>query len=74
MYAATISENKKEARRRLRMAEASYASLKNKDSLYAREHVALIEIYKKVCAVYDASPSEIEIMNGAISHDPTHTP
>lgn len=60
VYNISLKDHRSKAKKRLRENERCYDSLKNKDSLYARQIFALQELHRKVSNIYDTAPSVIE--------------
>ena len=58
-YTATVKDLKCKARKELRDMQECYDLLKNKESEYAKDVVAILELYKQVACIYDNAPVEI---------------
>jgi hypothetical protein len=58
-YTATIKNCKRESKRKLLDMQRAYDSLTNKNTEYARDIKAIIDIYKSVDEIYANTPIEI---------------
>lgn len=59
MYRATVDYQRERSRAALVSVTRSYESLRNTTSIYAQEHLALIDIYKRVCTAWDEVPDDL---------------
>lgn len=57
-YTATIKALKRSARDELIRAQRCYDFLSNKDTEYAKDVLAILEIKKQVAAIYENAPHE----------------
>ena len=58
-YAATLRGIRKEQRTRLNKLEQGYNLLQNKESSYAKEYAAIIELQKSTMKIWDDAPEAI---------------
>jgi vacuolar-type H+-ATPase subunit D/Vma8 len=58
-YTATLKNIRKENRTRLNNFERGYNLLQNKDSSYAKEYAAIIELQKATMKIWDDAPEAI---------------
>ena len=59
-YSATLKMRKQESSRTVNQIESGYNLLQNKDSQYAREVKALLDLYKLVDQVWRTAPNEVK--------------
>lgn len=60
VYKVSLKDHRSSAKKRLKDNEGAYDSLKNKNSHYARQILALQNLYRRVCEIYDNAPNEIK--------------
>ena len=58
-YTATLRGIRKENRTRINSFERGYNLLKNKESSYAKEYAAIIELQKATMKIWDDAPEAI---------------
>lgn len=58
-YTATLRNIRKENRTRLNKLEQGYNLLQNKDSNYAKEYAAIIELQRATMKIWDGAPEVI---------------
>jgi len=65
VYKISIKDHRRLAKKRLTENEKAYASLKNKESLYAKAIKGLQDLHRQVYEIYRDAPDEIQQTNTA---------
>lgn len=58
-YTATLKNIREEQRKRLNNLERGYNLLQNKESSYAKEYAAIIQLQKATMKIWDDAPEAI---------------